>query len=126
MNPNEMSLEECRAWLLERDGWKHHPADTELKECWERGLARVFRNPMPLSLDAIYAAMPKGGFPDGYWSWGMGTFSCSQHFAKDFGGLTEGYTAHAKRRGVMYRVFAPDLLTCWARLCVAMRMAESK
>lgn len=77
MNPNTMTLDECRDWLAERKGWykittvvhsvdleNHRNSSIEEVQAWKRSICGdsdvQFEHPIPPTLDAIAACMPEG------------------------------------------------------------------
>lgn len=125
MSPNTMTLDECRDWLAERAGFRQ--LDSGLWSDASINSSRMFKHPVPPTLDALDRLRP------GQWHITMGQF-CHEPYA---------WYAYARRHGetgyphtetddpdaaepLYPHVTAPDRLTCEARLCVAMWVAEGE
>lgn len=123
MNPNEMSLSQCCDWLAEnvKKCRRNYPGSGFRQDCpWiGPGPSDLWdTHPVPITFDAIYAAMPKGWIikwiahtVTGEPAWCASAFKGPGPDAVD-----KPYAS----------IRAPDLLTCWARLCVAMWIEENK
>ncbi len=95
INPNLMSLDECRDWLARDDGWTNNTRSDY--NSWEHTDGRSIGafagpgdeddHPYQATLDAAAAAMPEG------WDWQRG----------DFDGYPDHWRAwHPKRSGFIY------------------------
>lgn len=102
LNPNEMSLEQCRDWLAEDDKWEQNEAEPCVSvnvmgvhpatgPFWQKGGRKRWDHPIPPTLDAIAACMPEG------WDWTreyvamdgdpseIKWLACSSHYASMIG-----------------------------------------
>lgn len=69
MNPATMTLDQCRYWLAERQGWRISSSGTWARHVNPDGMETCcFVHPVRPTLDAISACMPEG------WEWSKKTF----------------------------------------------------
>lgn len=126
MNPNEMTLDQCRDWLAEDDGWRTETRSVaHVDVCNHQNSFRAdvqfwFRrkddpgtrlHPFPPTIDAIAAAMPEG------WK-----IEVESHVGK-LGWIASGWLIGME--DMMWESLHADTeLLARARLAVACRMAE--
>ena len=125
MDPNTMTLDECRDWLAGDDGWSwvsrpvqhidmgnHRNSFTADVRFWSRGdVKNIQSHPCPPTIDAIAACMPEG------WYWWI------NHCA--IFGVETYVTKAVQKSAPLLRAEsqAESELLARARLAVACRMA---
>lgn len=111
MNPNEMTLDQCRDWLAEDDNPKLKPSGVPgfMRGRWEHH--DLVLHPIDATLDAIAAAMPEG------WNVDMTIRT---------GLVTAGAWETDHPRQLVHITSATSELLARARLAVACRMADKE
>lgn len=121
MDPNTMTLDECRDWLAKDDGWawvsrpvqhidmgNHRNSFTADVRFWSRGdVKNIQSHPCPPTIDAIAACMPDG--------WDLEIVCLSDD--------KKWHTVGTHAPDEWYEVSADSEILARARLAVACRMA---